>query len=79
MQFVIAVLYHTVSPSVYNVFHLTWVKVDLHSTPLDLEGLKNEMNESACVFDLYDIYPIEKLKSSGFKIFKLGVYSDLLN
>ena len=39
---------------------------------IDLNELSNLMNESCCVFDLYDIFKLEQIEKTKFKIFKLG-------
>lgn len=39
---------------------------------MDLNELSNLMNETCCVFDLYDIFNLEQIEKTKFKIFKLG-------
>jgi UDPglucose 6-dehydrogenase len=45
---------------------------------MDLTEIRENMSPNSVIFDLYDIFEEEKLKSAGFEnVFKLGVYSDL--
>jgi UDPglucose 6-dehydrogenase len=44
---------------------------------LNLKDMANEMKSPAYIFDLYDIFTLEKMKETEFQVFKLGMYSDI--
>lgn len=44
---------------------------------IDLDCLNKNMRQPSYIYDLYDIFDVETLKESEFKVFKLGVFSNV--
>jgi UDPglucose 6-dehydrogenase len=44
---------------------------------MDLVDIAKVMNENCSIFDLYDIFPLEVMQKSKFKIFKLGEFNEI--
>ena len=44
---------------------------------LNIDEISSRMNENCSIFDLYDIFPIEELQKTKFKIFKLGEFNSI--
>jgi len=63
-----------------NVFctdHKEFKKINLNYHPNEQNRINGELdNQDKFIFDLYDVFNIEKLKESNFKIYKMGVINE---
>jgi len=60
-----------------NTSNLVFCNNHSFFSKMDLKELNVNMDENSVMFDLYDLFPVEKMRDAGMRVFKLGECNDI--